>query len=829
MRIAALRADTHGATMAEYLIVIAVVGVAALGTWYAFGGGVDSKVDHQSDRISELSAGSAGAGSSGGTSPIAATPVGGTAAPVAGTDTSSSGTAAALSSSVPTYVVGEGIVGGDRALGADEGGRPWWRSALAFGWATIKGVGLGAWDTVTGLVSLAGAAGRGAWWVVTHPAEAARGVWHAVTHPAETASAAWGFAKAVGSGVWSWLGDAWDTVRHGTAEERGDLLGRGLFEAALTVATGGAGHATKARWLGKVDDAARLADGANDARRAAGVAGRLGAAARRIRADEVDPAVREALEAAMRREGREIASDADFERLLNTPDGIADGAVGQLRREILTDPAHRDEVVDALRRYTPGDDASRMLPDDDLLRAQMYGMAVPERIRPRLINAMRTDLANDSRRLTEHLAENPTRFRRVVVGGGPNGQAFANELHRAGHGRSTLVIDGAFGDANFGQVRRFNLNSTGGRWEAPGNGPQRTVSPAYGSPIQVGDLDSAPYPNAGTYGDTALMGLHQAQRRGTDVLTETRVTRITERADGETFPGDARYRIETTTKTGENVSVYADEVVLATGIGPSRLPTDPATNALMKADRERLARGTSEGLEEARAVTATDLLRAEAQAGDGAAFYRDADTVVFAGGGDSATVAVEDWGRAFPDPATRPRAIWVGANREALWEPRYGAAGRLLDEGALEPWEGRISTVHELPDGRIRVTTDRGQTVDADKAVLAIGVESEVPPIVRDLSPGFNEREGLEIVRSGDEAVGMRVGGGGDNPHDVYVVSPNSGLHHAAGDRVASGEGTPSWLDYYGYKSRRLASEHLARGPPEDSPVAHLRNAPDPD
>ena len=818
-----LCADTRGATMAEYLIVIAVVGVAALGAWYAFGGSVDSGVDEQGTRISTMSPGSAGATAA--SAGVIAPPTGGETEAVAGTSPALA--AVAPSSAMPTYAAGaDGSV--DRAGSDEEGGRPWWRSALAFGWSTVKGVGHGAWDTVTGLVSLAGMAGRGAWWVVTHPGEAARGVWHAVTHPKETASAAWGFAKAAASGVWSWLGDAWDTVRHGTAEERGDLFGRGLFEAALTVATGGAGVATKARWLGKVDDAARLADNASDASRAAAAAGRLGRAARRIRADEVDPAVREALEAAMRRSGREIGSDADFERLLNSTDGIADGAVGQLRREILTDPQYSDEVVDALRRYTPGDDAALLLPDDDLLRAQMYGMAVPERLRPRLTDAIRTDLANDSRRLTEHLADNPTRFRRVIVGGGPNGQAVANELHRAGHGRSTLVIDGTFGDGNFGQVRRFNLNSTGGRWEPPGSGPQRSVSPAYGSPIQVGDLDNAPYPNAGTYGDAALIGLHQAQRRGTDVLTETRVTRIVERADGETFPGNARYRIETTTKTGENVSVYADEVVLATGIGPSRLPTDPATNALMKADRERLARGTSEGLEEARAVTATDLLRAEAQAGDGAAFYRDADTVVFAGGGDSATVAVEDWGRTFPDPATRPRAIWVGVKRDQLWEPRYGAAGRLLDEGALEPWEGRISTIHELPDGRIRVTTDTGQTIDADKAVLAIGVESEVPPIVRDLSPGFNEREGLEIVRSGDEAVGMRVGGG-ETPHDVYVVSPNSGLHQAAGDRVASGEGTPSWLDYYGYKSRRLASEHLARGPPEESPVVHLRSTSDPD
>ena len=263
---ASLRADVRGATMVEYLIIIAIVGVAALGAWVAFGGTVTSKLDEQGTHIATLTPGSAGSVSAESGAPIAPPTAGAAPAALGGTESPVGGAPPMALSSPPE--------GGSDDDG-DGGGRAWWESAAAFGWSTVKGVGLGAWDTVTGLVSLAGAAGSGAWWVVTHPGEAASGAWHAVTHPAETASAAWGLTKAVAGGVWNWLGGAWDTVLHGTAEERGDLLGRGLFEAALTIGTGGAGHAAKARFLGKVDDladAARLAENVDDAADAARLA-----------------------------------------------------------------------------------------------------------------------------------------------------------------------------------------------------------------------------------------------------------------------------------------------------------------------------------------------------------------------------------------------------------------------------------------------------------------------------------------------------------------------------------------------------------------------------
>ena len=228
--------------MVEYLIIIATVAIAALGAWHAFGSSVGSTTDEQSVRIASMTA---GAGASSGDAPGAVT------ASLASPPESG----AAPSGSPPA-----------ESLPPDEGGgeRGWIESVLGFGASTVTGFAGGAVDTVSGLVSLGGTVVGGAGWVVTHPGEAIGGVWHAVTNPGETAGAAWDFATGAAGGIANAIGGAWDTAWNGTPEERGDLLGRGIFEVALTVVTGGAGQATKARWATKVDDLARAAGAVTD-------------------------------------------------------------------------------------------------------------------------------------------------------------------------------------------------------------------------------------------------------------------------------------------------------------------------------------------------------------------------------------------------------------------------------------------------------------------------------------------------------------------------------------------------------------------------------------
>ena len=116
-------------------------------------------------------------------------------------------------------------------------GKVWWQRGLDI----LKGFGLQALDTVTGLVDLGVQ-------LVTDPVPLGQALWHAVSHPLET------------------LGAAWDALVSACNENPEELIGRGIFEVVtlpLSVA-----KISKLKFAG----AARLARGAEIAEDAGAVA-----------------------------------------------------------------------------------------------------------------------------------------------------------------------------------------------------------------------------------------------------------------------------------------------------------------------------------------------------------------------------------------------------------------------------------------------------------------------------------------------------------------------------------------------------------------------------
>jgi hypothetical protein len=174
--------------MVEYLIVVAIVGIAAIGAWQAFGGTVEAETEANALTIRTMS------GTSGDASfTVVGAPVAASAA--------------------------------EHDAGASGGGGGF-----------FSGLGRGVWDggvdTVTGLASLAAGVLSGTAYAVTHPVATGRAIADAVAHPGATLASAWETTKVIGSGVASGASDALRTLVHGTARERGELVGRGLFEAA---------------------------------------------------------------------------------------------------------------------------------------------------------------------------------------------------------------------------------------------------------------------------------------------------------------------------------------------------------------------------------------------------------------------------------------------------------------------------------------------------------------------------------------------------------------------------------------------------------------------
>lgn len=128
-----LAADTRGATMVEYLIVVAVVGVAAIAGWRLFGSTVEGETDEQGERIATMQGAGASAvpGVPGGVvSPEAfastATPgedVGGSSGALTSGSAPPSG---APSGSPPSGAAPSGTPPDPSDGGDDDGGGSWW-------------------------------------------------------------------------------------------------------------------------------------------------------------------------------------------------------------------------------------------------------------------------------------------------------------------------------------------------------------------------------------------------------------------------------------------------------------------------------------------------------------------------------------------------------------------------------------------------------------------------------------------------------------------------------------------------------------------------------
>ena len=410
--------------MVEYLIVLATLAVAAIGGLELFESSLSAKTDAQRAHIVVMAPGDPGAG----TASAVVVSIG------------------ALDGVAPAGVTTAEPTTDDPGAEA----RPWWRSALGFGWGVVEGVGLGAWDTLKGLGSLAWSAGEGAWWVVTHPVDAATGVWDAVTHPGETAFAAWGFVRSVGGAIWDGLGNAWETAVNGTAEERGELVGRGIFEVGLTVGTGGAGHATKARWLGRVDDVARVP------RRVGQATDDLDAlvAAARVAKEEVDDIT------------RSVADATSGEALLapiKSPSSIA----GKLKEASVDGPG---DIVDYARSsvvYDSWEDVYRGL---DALGERAEIVRVKDRFSRPAPGGYRDILVN-VRTSNGHIAEIQLHFRPLLEAkngpGHPLYERTRDILRRAdAEGRRLTVVE----QAEVDRLTRMSEDIYGEIWRAAGSG-----------------------------------------------------------------------------------------------------------------------------------------------------------------------------------------------------------------------------------------------------------------------------------------------------------------------------------------------------------------------
>ncbi|MGN6651026.1 hypothetical protein [Trinickia sp.] len=532
------------------------------------------------------------------------------------------------------------------------------------------------------------------------------------------------------------------------------------------------------------------------------------------------------LGAELSRLGYPVSSHDDVKRLLTLDAPLPDSAVGVLRSRVLEDPALSGEAGAKLRHYSAEALAKgASSPEDRLLRLEMLMLAAPEATRTPLMRAIRADLRDRSELIRSRLAEREVFIPQVTIGGGPQGQTIAHCAHEFGVAAGNLVVDASScGDGNFGSVRMHLLNSEtrggyAGSTHAAFDDPMRSQNPLHGSPVQVEDLNTDPYPTAGDIGDASAIGLYAASRKGTPVLVNTVVTHIEEVKNKQ-----GRYRVTMRDNaSGQTVHVLTDYVVDATGLGRPSVPLrDTASKAYIDRQTERLTALRERALPGQIVMHSEDMLRATVDAPD-----EHILDIVRASDGD---ITIVGWGDSSKTPLLRIREVaeraglsmrellgerkivWIGPkNREdidnGLWGP-YSDLKPYFDEGLVQVQPGRLETISPAEGGNQSSLTVRKRdgsvdTLSSGRVILAMGMKSGSASFLGTLAPGLAPE--MKVPVHGDDpafdesALCTRLHVDG-KAHDIFFVGMSSGLQRP---------GHTSYLEFFGWKTRQFLAQHL--------------------
>ena len=525
--------------------------------------------------------------------------------------------------------------------------------------------------------------------------------------------------------------------------------------------------------------------------------------------------------------GYQVATHEDVKRMLTLESPLSDGAVAALRTRVLEDPKLRGEAGARLRHYS-AEALSKGVNTtaDRLLRLEMLMLAAPDATRAHLMHAIRADLQERSNFTSERLAESEVFVPQLTIGGGPQGQTLAHCAHEYGLAGGNLVVDASSsGDGNFGSVRMHLLNSEtrggyAGSDHAAFENPMRSQNPLHGSPVQVEDLNTEPYPTAGDIGDAAAIGLYSASRKGSPVLVNTVVTDIEEVRNER-----GRYRVTMHDKSaGRTMYVLTDHVIDATGLGRPSVPLkDAASRAYIDAQTARLTTLREEALPDQAVMHSEDMLRATVDAPD-----EDILDIVRAAPGD---ITIVGWGDSSKTPLLRIREeaekaglsmreslgdrkiVWIGPKSQedidnGLWGP-YAGLKPYFDEGLIQVQPGRLETI-TAADGTkqssltVRKKDGSVDTLQSGRVILAMGMKSASDRFLGKLAPKLSPD--MKVPVHGEDpafeesALCTRLHVDGKE-HDIFFVGMSSGLQRPS---------HTSYLEFFGWKTKQFYDQHLA-------------------
>ncbi|MEQ1875171.1 MAG: hypothetical protein ABL958_00905 [Bdellovibrionia bacterium] len=370
--------------------------------------------------------------------------------------------------------------------------------------------------------------------------------------------------------------------------------------------------------------------------------------------------------------------------------------------------------------------------------------------RPSIVNLIKSEMLKESETTKTHVRAQMKKGRgyktgTVIIGMGQHSAIFRLQL--TAMGISSLALEagrtassGVFGDTG----ASFNTNSE--------NHEDRVSNVLHGSNFRIWDFSHELFPAAEVFGYNAIVAHAQAKGR---VLFDSQAEEV---IDGKawgvpiTAQWPARYKII----TADGLEIFADHVVVATGLGRSQLKTD--SEALLKfIDEHRkipVGPGLAPGiqyLEDFNVFVAFTYQRTKRSA---LSPYEGLDGVVVGSGHGADTVVEAMAGKADP-------IIYAGSDplilkaRSLLWMNQKAKNSLELVASVPKRYKGRLDGVLERDDftftpdrlknirrvtilgvEKFELTTDKDQVFYKDFVILPTGYRGVAGHLLAGLVPG---------------------------------------------------------------------------------------------
>lgn len=400
----------------------------------------------------------------------------------------------------------------------------------------------------------------------------------------------------------------------------------------------------------------------------------------------------------------------------------------------------------------------------------------------------------------------------VVVGAGLHTSIFSTQAARIGKASSVLAIEtGSRVSKVFGDLAgSFRINSS--------ERENRSSNIFPGSPLQMKDFTTQTFPNSVHMG---LMGSVAQRASQVPVLLNNTVLAIQDlKSAGE--PGPGRYLIT----TSQGLSIYADKVVLSTGLGaPSTKVLDPSFQSL-------LSKYTNEHREDPRKILPVmmvdSFLRTIAlnEVGPAVRALKEIKnkSIAVIGAGDGARIAVE---AIMKDMHPSVRVLWLGQKAETpeqykatTWERYYDIAsemGKRIQGGFI----GHVSAGRLLENGKVELTYGEGKQVNADYVINATGYDNVIPQLVSQLSkPAESQvlvyepiQEKIPELTSRTTVIGKRLEVEDLPGQEIYIIGPAGGPFATPKELLMTATENPVSIEVLGPRTRTMADYLLEKVP----------------